>query len=100
MIAKVLVSSKPPTVGLRPIGDSLPRKTWREAARYITPGRGYQHSYPTEGCHGAPLEPPACKYCEGGQVDGGMFGGEVYDCPECQGTRLLFDGYPNRTDMP
>lgn len=42
MIARVLVSTRPPVVGLRPVGDTLTA--------------GHSGRYPTEGCHGGPLE--------------------------------------------
>lgn len=76
--------------GLRPVGDSIPRRTWRA-------GEGKaRHDYPTEGCHGEPLE-EACPHpmcINGNDADCG------FACSACNGTGRVQLDHPNRTDMP
>lgn len=82
-------NGRPFGLGLRPIGDSLPLRTWR-GHLMTTP-----HRYPAEGCHGAPLEGP-CPRQAGSHLDVC----HVVRCTECNGTGRVPLDHPNRTDMP
>lgn len=84
-------------VGLRPVGDSLCWQTWRKpGAVSHWPG----HSYPTEGCHGAPLE-RECPTCEGlGLTDYDFWAGYSPNCGTCAGRGRVRLDAPNRRDVP
>lgn len=77
-------------IGLRPVGDSLPLRTWR--GHPMTK----PHRYPTEGCHGAPLD-AECRACKGHTIPDPYC--EHY-CQTCNGTGRVPLDHPNRTDTP
>jgi hypothetical protein len=92
-IARVIVSSYPTVVGLRPVNDSLPWRTWRTLEHDMQVVRPRYLPYPTEGCHGAPLDAP-CPRAVFVDVC------HTVGCDQCHGTGRVRADHPNRTDMP
>jgi hypothetical protein len=80
---------------LRPIGDSISWRTWRTAVGVseigpVDPG----HHYPTQGCHGAPLERecPTCAHWRANSY--------AVACRHCNGSGRIRLDAPNRRDVP
>jgi hypothetical protein len=78
---------------LRPAGDSVSYLTWRGQAWHDRFDR--IHAYPTQGCHGAPLE----RECSGqGRSESGF---HWFSCDGgCNGTGRIRLDAPNRRDVP
>jgi hypothetical protein len=80
----------------RPTGDSLPVSTWRGEDVYRVHVLRHREHYPTQGCHGAPLE-RECVICLGSGRDWQYVDN---DCGECNGSGRIRLDAPNRRDVP
>jgi hypothetical protein len=79
----------------RPTGDSLPVSTWRGEDVYRVHVLRHREHYPTQGCHGAPLE----RECPCGAPKQSVFYVNEW-CGVCRGTGRMRLDAPHRRDVP
>jgi hypothetical protein len=80
---------------LRPRGDSVPWRTWRNESVDELRRRG-AHFYPKPGCHGAPLErecPCMIEWVKGTKH-------KAAGCDLCNGSGRIRLDAPNRRNVP
>jgi hypothetical protein len=81
---------------LLPHGDEISLRTWRRESENTLFARYYGYTYPTAGCHGAPLEKPCPCMIE--WVKGTKH--KAAGCNGCNGTGRIRLDAPNRRDVP